>query len=158
LGGNDTFFGSDGADEIDGGAGRDTFSFAFSKDGVSASLLRGRGWSGEAEDDRIKNVENLNGTLQDDFLWGDHNNNRLEGSFGNDTLVGNGGDDYILAGFGTDTVIFSGARAEYDISQMGIRTDITHRDGGVDGTDVIGHVEILRFADGDVLTADLLLL
>jgi Ca2+-binding RTX toxin-like protein len=156
LGGNDTFFGSDGADEIDGGAGRDTFSFAFSKDGVSASLLRGRGWVGDAEGDRIKNVENLNGTLQDDFLWGDHDYNRLDGSFGDDTLIGNGGDDYILGGFGTDTVVFSGVRAEYDIATTGFSTTVTHLRGGVDGTDLLGSAEVLRFADGDVLTADLL--
>jgi len=33
----------------------------------------------------------------------------------------------------------------------GIRTEVTHLNGGPDGVDVIGDAEILRFADGDVI-------
>ena len=72
-----------------------------------------------------------------------------DGGYGDDTIVGAGGDDYILAGFGTDVIVFSGNRDEYAITQDGIRTEVEHLNDGVDGTDIIGHAEVLRFADGD---------
>ena len=152
LGGRDLFHGSDGErDTIDGGASVDTLSYAGSFEGVEVSLLRGRGNGGDADGDRIRGIENVIGSQHDDFIWGDHGNNRLEGGRGDDTLVGNGGDDYILAGFGIDVVVYSGTRAEYEVVQDGIRTEVTHLGGGGDGADVIGHAEVLRFADGDLI-------
>ncbi|MBN7787733.1 hypothetical protein JYP51_22675 [Ponticoccus gilvus] len=150
LGGEDRFIASTGADTINGGGGRDTLDFLFANEGVSVSLLRGTGWAGDAHGDRISNVENIAGSIHDDSIWGDHGSNRLEGSYGDDTLVGNGGDDYILAGFGTDVVIFSGNRADYTVTQDGIRTDVIDNVGS-DGHDILGHAEILRFADGDFI-------
>ncbi len=150
LGGNDTVFGSEGADRLDGGGGRDEVNYLFSDSGVSASLLRGKGWSGDAAGDRLSGFETLVGSYHDDVLWGDHRDNRLEGSTGDDTIVGNGGDDYILAGLGTDVIVYSGNRADYTITQDGIRTDVIDNVGG-DGHDIIGHAEVLRFADGDFI-------
>jgi Ca2+-binding RTX toxin-like protein len=151
LGGDDKVYGSEGADMLDGGSGRDAVSYLFSDTGISASLLRGKGWSGDAAGDRLSGFEMLVGSYHDDFLWGDHRANRLEGSLGDDTLVGNGGDDYILAGLGTDVIVYSGNRADYTITQDGIRTDVSHNDGGWEGHDIIGHAEVLRFADGDFI-------
>jgi len=126
----------------DGGTGTDILSYENSAEGIYASLQRGRGWEGDATGDRFERFEWLRGTDHDD---------RLYGSRGDDTLAGGFGDDYMLAGVGTDTVLFSGARDEYSIVQDGIRTEVTHLNGGTDGVDVIGHAEILRFADGDVI-------
>ena len=151
LGGNDTFFSSEGSDRIDGGSGWDTMDFRFSDAGVSASLLRGRGWSGDAAGDRYAGIEQVNGSFHDDILWGDHGNNRLDGSHGDDTLIGNGGDDILIGGFGQDVIVFSGNRADYSVTQTGFRTDVTHLNDGADGHDVILHGEVLRFADGDLL-------
>jgi hypothetical protein len=152
LGGRDTFYGSDGGRDVYvGGSGVDTLSYLYSTDGVSLSLLRGRGFAGEARRDVVKDVENLTGTLHDDFLWGDHGNNRIEGLHGDDVIVGNGGNDYILAGIGTDVIVFSGNQGDYAITRDGIRTDVIDSVLGRDGHDVIGHAEILRFADGDLI-------
>lgn len=151
LGGRDVIFGSGGArDTIDGGASVDTLDYIGAGAGVSVSLLKGRGWGGDAAGDRISGVENVSGSTHDDFIWGDHGANRLEGSHGDDTLVGNGGDDYILAGLGNDVVVFSGNRADYTITQNGIRTDVIDNVGG-DGHDILGHAEVLRFTDGDFI-------
>jgi Bacterial pre-peptidase C-terminal domain/RTX calcium-binding nonapeptide repeat (4 copies) len=151
LGGRDMFYGSDGGRDIyDGGGGGDTLSYQNSTAGISASLLRGRGWAGDAQDDRISNIENLTGTRYDDFIWGDHGNNKLVGGNGDDVIIGNGGDDYILAGFGTDTIVFNGNQADYTVIRNGFRTEVTDN-VGLDGTDIIGHAEILRFADGDLI-------
>lgn len=152
LGGRDLFYGSDGEnDTIDGGASSDMLSYQNSNTAVSVSLFRGRGWSGDAAGDEIINVENLTGTNHDDFLWGDNADNKLVGLGGDDVITGAGGDDYILAGLGTDTIVYSGNRADYSITQDGIRTEVEHLNNGVDGHDVIGHAEVLRFADGDFI-------
>ncbi|MCI5095714.1 MAG: hypothetical protein MRY77_05325 [Rhodobacteraceae bacterium] len=148
LGGRDRLFGSDGRDLIHGGAGRDLLSYGLSEDGVSVSLLRGRGWSGDAAGDRIRSVENLAGSHQDDFLWGDHRANVLIGGAGDDVLTGNGGDDYLFGGAGTDIAIFAGNRADYAIAQSGNYHQITGPGGDLDQ---VAGVEILRFADGDLL-------
>lgn len=152
LGGRDTFYGSDGErDTIDGGASNDTLIYTASTAAVSVSLLRGRGWGGDAEGDRISGIENVTGSLFDDMIWGDAGNNNLSGGNGNDTIAGGGGDDYILAGLGTDVILFSGNQSDYRISRDGIRTEVELLLDGFDGTDVIGHAEVLRFADGDLI-------
>ncbi|GAB5435182.1 hypothetical protein [Falsiruegeria mediterranea] len=151
LGGQDTFYGSHaGADTYQGGGGNDTLTYIQSGEGVSASLFRGRGWSGDAQGDLISEIENLTGTNHDDFLWGDHGDNKLKGGHGDDEIVGAGGDDYILAGHGTDTIVYSGNRSDYTILQNGIRTEVIDSLGR-DGHDVIGHAEVLQFADGDFI-------
>jgi FG-GAP repeat len=151
LGGQDIFYGSHaGADTYEGGGSSDTLTYIQSGEGVSASLFRGRGWSGDAQGDLILEIENLTGTNHDDFLWGDHGDNKLTGGHGDDEIVGAGGDDYILAGHGTDTIIYSGNRSDYTILQNGIRTEVIDTLGR-DGHDVIGHAEVLQFADGDFI-------
>lgn len=150
LGGNDRVFGSAGGDRLEGGAGRDTVDYGTAAAGISASLLRGRGWGGDAAGDRFVGIEALTGSRLADVLWGDHGANRLEGGAGDDTITGNGGDDYILAGLGTDVVVFAGNRAEYTVTTAGIRTDVTDSLGR-DGHDILAHAELLRFADGDWL-------
>lgn len=151
LGGNDTLYAQGTtADRYDGGGGWDTLSYVFNDAGVSVSLLRGTGFSGAARGDQIREIENLVGTFHDDILWGDHGMNQLEGGAGDDILIGNGGDDKIFGGFGSDTVIYSGNRSDYRIEQdrgATIVTDLT----GISGVDHIRNVEVLRFADGDML-------
>ena len=151
LGGADLFIGSDGGRDIYlGGGGRDLLSYAFSSEGVSVSLLRGAGFSGDARRDVIRDIENLAGSAHDDLIWGDHGANRLQGRAGDDTLMGNGGDDYILGGFGTDVALYAGNRSDYEVRQDGSATWVTDLTGGT-GTDLLGQIEILRFADGDLL-------
>jgi len=156
LGGQDMFHAAgDGTGTYDGGAGRDTLSYVQADAGVEASFFRGKGWGGDAAGDRYSGIEDLIGTNHADQLWGDTANNRIEGRHGDDTITGAGGDDYILAGVGTDKILYSGNRADYRIEHSGIRTEVEHLNDGVDGFDVLGHAEILRFADGDVEIADL---
>jgi hypothetical protein len=54
----------------------------------------------------------------------------------------------MLAGFGTDVILYSGNRADYRVAYSGTRTEVKHLIDGVDGLDVLGHAEILRFAGG----------
>lgn len=167
LGGADIFHLDDGRDYVDGGGGSDTVTYAYagSRDGVTASLFAGRGWTGEAEGDRYRNVEHLTGTDRADVLTGDHGNNRLHGRSGDDTIMGNGGSDTIVAGLGVDVIVYSGNRDDYFISEApplieynpggayavpGIHVS-DQRFGGGDGFDTVYQAAILRFADGDFI-------
>ena len=121
LGGDDSIFGGDGNDALRGGSGADTLyagagldilnggrfgpdtaSYAFSTSGVIASLASGFGYMvdlGEAADkDRYFSIENLEGGLANDLLYGNEFNNRLRGNNGVDQLFGFGGDDDLSGG------------------------------------------------------------
>ena len=108
----DRLHGDAGADTLDGGPGIDTAIYSFSPAGVTIDLsgapdsegyVRGS-VGGDAEGDRLKNVENLWGSEYDDRLIGDGNDNELLGSSGHDTLNGGPGDDVLEGDPGNDTL------------------------------------------------------
>ena len=84
--GANVLIGGAGADTLDGGWGVDTASYATSKSGVAVSLTLGTGIGGDAQGDRLVNIENLTGSNYDDTLEGDAGNNKLVGGSGIDTV------------------------------------------------------------------------
>jgi trimeric autotransporter adhesin len=101
--GADFLIGNGGADTLDGGVGTDTASYAASRSGVTVNLATGQGSGGDAQGDRLINVENLVGSAFDDTLTGNSLANRLEGGEGNDVLDGGLGADVLRGGLGDDT-------------------------------------------------------
>lgn len=96
-----------GWDIIDGGGGRDnTASFAAMPrsnrrgGGVWASLKSGRAF-GDGRD-KLRRIENLEGSAFDDVLIGNRHANKLYGGPGDDTLIGGGGRDELDGGSGSD--------------------------------------------------------
>lgn len=96
-----------GWDVIDGGSGTDnTASFAAMPrsgqkgGGVWASLEAHRAY-GDGHD-KLRRIENLEGSAFGDTLIGDGRANKLYGGPGNDTLVGAGGRDVLNGGLGSD--------------------------------------------------------
>jgi Ca2+-binding RTX toxin-like protein len=96
-----------GWDIIDGGSGHDnTASFAamprsnLKGGGVWASLESGRAF-GDGRD-KLRHVENLEGSAFDDTLIGNRHANKLYGGPGDDTLIGGGGDNTLDGGSGSD--------------------------------------------------------
>ncbi len=111
-GGNDTLFGRADGDTLDGGEGRDTLDYSLVAEGINASLATGRGGAL----DRIVMVENLHGSLFDDQLEGDDQDNVLFGNLGldvihalagDDTFIGTGDGDIFHGGAGEDRADFS---------------------------------------------------
>ena len=157
LGGYDWFVGSGGGkDRYDGGSGLDTVSYALSTEGVTASLLAGRGSSGDAARDLYTSIERLTGSSFDDLLIGDHGRNELRGLFGEDSLYGNGGvdrltgggaDDYLDGGDGFDYAIYENARDDYTVTQHSTHVTVQYNGGGGDGTDTLLNIEALIFSD-----------
>lgn len=153
-GGNDLFYGSwGGRDHYDGGSGEDMLSFARAASAVSVSLLRGTGWRGQAAQDEIRGIEHLTGSAQGDALTGDHGYNVLQGEEGDDTLMGNAGDDMLYGGAGRDLALFGYNRADYDVQTLSARAvSVEYIGAGPgDGRDVLHDIEMLRFADGDMI-------
>ncbi|MDX2215457.1 MAG: calcium-binding protein [Oculatellaceae cyanobacterium bins.114] len=117
--GNDSIFGGAGVDLLDGGAGADlldggdgpdaandidTVSYRESAVGIQIlSTLAGLvGVGGDAQGDRLIEIEHIEGSRFADTINGDGNNNTLEGLEGNDILRGGNGDDILLGGSGRD--------------------------------------------------------
>ncbi|QRM28003.1 calcium-binding protein [Microvirga sp. VF16] len=106
FGGNDTFDGGAGDDEVDyrndareSGIGVDVDLSKVGADGfVTVSWFNG-------DVDKLKNIEFLRGTRHNDHLIGDSLNNRLRGDSGNDTLNGGLGSDTLDGGEGNDVMI-----------------------------------------------------
>ncbi len=99
--GDDYMVGGPGMDFFDGGNGEDLISFKDAPSAIAFSLKAG-GWLGEAFGDRAINVENLEGSLFDDYLIGDDLSNKIYGLAGNDTIEGYDGDDWLYGGLGND--------------------------------------------------------
>lgn len=112
LGGNDTLFGTNLADHLDGGVGNDS-----QRGGAGADTLLG----GDGNDslDGGDDADVLNGGLGNDTLLGGASNDTLIGELGNDSVVGGDGTDRLsevgnvnfvvtatqLTGLGTDILV-----------------------------------------------------
>ena len=163
--GDDTLTGGAGADTIDGGpngAFGDTLSYAGSSAAVRVNLGRNEYSGGDAQGDVIRNIENVIGSSQNDWIRGNVWVNRLTGGAGNDTIMGGGGsasdgdilrggagNDSLYGGQGDDTLeggpgadrLFGGSDSDtisYESSKSGV--EIRLRNGHASGGDAQGDV------------------
>ena len=110
--GNDRLMGGAGNDALNGDSGTDTADYRNLDTGISADLTTGiTAYNGSDEEDTLKDIENLTGTLSSDTLTGNDLANTLEGLDGNDILSGLDGDDHLTGGEGDDQLI-GGAGAD----------------------------------------------
>ncbi|MDP3759234.1 MAG: calcium-binding protein [Ramlibacter sp.] len=97
--------GRDGADQLNGGAGLDTASYAGSAAAVTIhlnSVFAGSG--GDAAGDTLSSIENLIGSNFIDTFSGDGGNNRIEGAGGADDMIGDAGQDTFVYKSFSDSV------------------------------------------------------
>ncbi|MCA9105741.1 MAG: cadherin-like domain-containing protein, partial [Planctomycetales bacterium] len=102
--GNDRLLGGGGADLLSGGEGQDIADYSDSREGVDIDLNRAEQRGGDAEGDRLRDVEDVAGSAGDDVLVGNAGANRLEGGSGDDRLTGGAGHDTLIGGAGNDVV------------------------------------------------------
>ena len=169
--GDDRLEGGPGRDELDGGAGKDWALYTESAAGITIDLSaldadgHVHGAGGDAEGDKLQNIENLWGSEHGDRLTGDANHNALLGFGGDDRLYGGGGDDGLLGGAGTD--LLDGGAGEdwafYLFSAAGVTIDLSALDGDgyVNGAgghaqgDKLKNIENLQGSEhADYLTGD----
>ena len=150
--GDNILEGGAGGDTLDGGAGDgDTASYAHSAEEVTVNLGGSRdadgyvsGTGGDAQDDKLKGIENLRGSAGKDTLTGDGGDNVLEGGAEADTLDGGAGD---------------GDTASYAHSAGGVTVNLTLTTQALENSDATGdtltNIENLRgSAHADTLTGD----
>ena len=153
--GDDTLIGGEGRDTLNGRSGTDEVSYAGSDAGVHVSLDSGRGRGGDAEGDRLSQVESVKGSRHGDTLEGGRQAEVLDGASGADSLSGGRGDDTLIGGSGDDTLAGGeGAddlrggggtdRVTYAEAQAGVSASLaTPGTGGIASGDQISGVEQL---------------
>lgn len=167
LGGIDWLYGGNGEDELNGGqgddllsggAGMDTASYGDETSGVRVDLdievhqdTVGSGL------DRLLQIENLEGSVHNDWLFGEEGHNRLHGGFGDDHvfgrdgsdwLFGEDGDDFLYGGPGDDLMYGGDGQdmASYFFATKGVVVSldkIGQQNTGGDGKDVLIEIESL---------------
>ncbi|RIX27227.1 beta strand repeat-containing protein, partial [Sphingomonas edaphi] len=130
--GDDFLRGEEGDDILNGGAGKDRVSYGFlaAAVGVTVNL----NVQGVAQDtghgkDTLIDIEHASGTIYNDVITGNGDDNWLwggsngSGVTGNDTISGGGGNDLIEVGTGNHTL--DGGTGDDTLSLFGNSTDIT---------------------------------
>ena len=161
----DGLIGGVGDDLLDGGTGRDIAYFFDSPTGISADLKTGRATG--FGDDRLRAIEGLGGSNQDDELFGDDRSNLIVAQAGDDVVDARGsgtleglhadqidggdGDDTLIGGPGGDVVTYEDASGPIDLDlELGTATG--------SGSDALSGIEAvigsffddaLRGDDGD---------
>ena len=123
LGGDDNLSGGNDDDTLDGGAGNDTLSGGNGND----SLLGGAGndtLSGDNGDDT------LDGGADNDVLNGNNGNDVLNGGSGNDVLYGDNGNDVLNGGAGNDSLYGGNGKDTFAFSNTGGNDVINDFNGG----------------------------
>ena len=93
--GDDYFVSTAGKDRYVGGTGYDQISFQNDPSGVVANLTTGRAVDGWGNAERLSSIEMLRGSAHDDRLTGCARDNVLRGLAGDDVLDGKGGIDTV---------------------------------------------------------------
>jgi hypothetical protein len=94
----------------------------------------------------------LQGTVGNDLLVaGPGSPDQLLGGDGDDLLMGNDGKDFLDGGPGINTALYSGSPADYSWSQNanGSWKVADNRANSPDGTDLLTHIQFLRFHTGE---------
>jgi Ca2+-binding RTX toxin-like protein len=118
--GNDVFVGNTANNVLDGGIGSDTVVFT-NITGVNVTLNDTGAdvfVTHDGETDTLRSIENIQGTVGNDVLVGNSQNNTLSGgASGADILSGGGGDDRLIGGGFTTTTTYS-APSQADITKL----------------------------------------
>ena len=97
----------------------------------------------------------LAGTTGEDIISGLAGDDTISGLAGNDYIVGGAGSDTIRGGLGEDAAAFSGSFNEYTITTSSDGSiQVSHDDGGADGTDILTGIETLEFSDARITVGD----
>ncbi|HEX5795081.1 MAG TPA: calcium-binding protein, partial [Geminicoccaceae bacterium] len=142
LSGSGNFAGDLTADTLYGGAGLDRTSFNGSATAITLSLDGTAGTGGNAQGDRLFEMEWLVGSTGDDVLGGSAGADTLDGDAGNDTLQGGAGADSLIGGAGTDTVSWANSATAVTFLQT------TGSSGDASG-DVLSGIEVYIGSNGD---------
>jgi Ca2+-binding RTX toxin-like protein len=114
--GRDFLLGGRGADSMFGGTGteEDGTSYITSFGAVQVNLQNKVFTGGDAQGDKLVNIEDVQGSAFGDFLAGTGGVETLDGWWGDDIIDGRGGPDIVTGGEGNDIVFAYGNAAKLD--------------------------------------------
>ncbi len=130
-------------DFYNGGDGNDKISAKFISFGASIYL--------DSNSTNYSDIEDIEGSAQNDYLWGNAMVNIITGGDGNDHLRGMKGDDYLNGGDGTDIAAYQANSKAISLSLFKSNdTELQHRVANGEGTDRLVNIETLNFYDRDL--------
>jgi Ca2+-binding RTX toxin-like protein len=97
--------------------------------------------------------DDLFGGKGNDTLNGYQGNDRLFGGSGDDTLTGGVGNDVLEGGFGDDTAVFTGTRAQYQVTNTAGVYTVTDLVANRDGIDTLRSIQKIKFSDQNLVIA-----
>ena len=166
--GNDTLIGGSGettlvshgaGNTLVGGTGSDTVSYSDAGGGVSVSLASGKAVQSDGVNDVLISIDNVQGSVFADAIYGDSRGNALDGGDGddlisagdgNDTLIGGNGADSLIGGNGVDT-------ASYANATVGVTVDLSIGKGSggeAEGDILVGIENVTGSAYVDILVGN----
>ncbi|MBL9051711.1 MAG: hypothetical protein JNK19_16485, partial [Tabrizicola sp.] len=166
--GNEMFLATAGADTINGGGGFDMIVLTGATGNTRLSLESPSFNSNIAQGQTYISIEGIYGSIFEDTLIGNAENNRIEGNdgndrltgrAGNDTLMGGGSNDWLYGGVGAD-VLDGGIgrdRASYNSSATGVVVDLvntTINTGEAAGDVFIAIEDLEGTSQADTLSGD----
>ena len=163
--GDDVIIDGAGDDYYDGGTGADTVDYSGVGSGVTVDLGLGRASGADSGNDRLRNIENAEGSGFADELTGTSGANALSGGDGNDVLRGGRGVDVLTGGSGADTFSFErgdvvSGRTHHGVDQItdfgaGDRLDFEDLLRNVRYQDISDVVQLNESADGTTVSVNL---
>ena len=148
--GADTLIGGEGADVIEGGLGINYVSYADSKEAVQIDLSVTDQNGGDAQGDKLIDIQQVLGSSNSDRIKGDAKQNTLAGGNGDDTLSGEAGKDILDGGDGVDRFvigqIYGSAPAGSSVTETVESTQVTR--GYVTNGDIPGALDKLAYTFG----------
>jgi Ca2+-binding RTX toxin-like protein len=157
LDGNDRLVGGAGADILFGynitsvsDIGVDTADYSSSTAGVTVDLISGTGRGGDAEGDRLFQIENLIGSSLADRLTAGTGANTLTGGTGDDALHGGAEADALDGGDGVDQADYRGSAAAVAVDLLAH----TAAGGDAQGDTLTGIENLFGSSLDDHLTGD----
>ncbi|WP_026941334.1 calcium-binding protein [Hellea balneolensis] len=150
--GDDFLLGNSGDDNYNGGDGVDTVLLNHSSENWSIDLAAGTASSAN-ETETLISIESIIGSIGNDVILGDANDNTLDGNSGNDIITGGLGADLLNGDSGDDSFIYMSS-AENAVGESidggtGLDRIIVELNNGSEidfSYTVINLIEILEFA------------
>jgi serralysin len=146
------------------GGGSDTYDFSNYTTGVTVDLRPGQ-WSTASTAQlallHYNGSKIAAGNIANSLLYNNDLRSLIEkaiGSSASDVLIGNAANNVLDGRAGTDTAVFSGARSQYQVTQLsdGSVSVVDLRSGAPDGSDIVWNVESFRFSDKQYTLAEVL--
>jgi Ca2+-binding RTX toxin-like protein len=133
--GIDYLIGGSGSDVLDGGEGSDRVNYRGATSYLTIDLTTGFGSGGEAEGDRLSNIEEVEGGHYGNTIIGNALSNKLVGGNAADILRGGAGSDTLKGGAGNDVLDDYGSNDSVggnDILDGGLGNDTLFGRNGAD--------------------------